>query len=73
MAISTNKLSYEKNLIRFVRSGVKFKPKEKPTPNALSLITNWELTANLETRLKFPDHIASRYEELSISFLTFFK
>ena len=39
-------------------AGVKSKPKEKPTPNALSLATDWELRADLDTRLKFPDHIA---------------
>ena len=39
-------------------AGVKAKPKEGSTPNALSLRTDWELRAGLETRLKFPDYIA---------------
>ena len=57
-AISTNTPNYEKNLIKFVRAGIKSKPKEKPAPNALSLTIDWELRADLETRLKFLDHIA---------------
>ena len=58
MAISTNIPNYNKSMIIFVRAGVKSKPKEKLTPNALSLATDWEIRADLETRLKFPDHIA---------------
>ena len=46
------------NLMRFVRAGVKSKPKEKITPNALTLARDWERRADLETRLKFSDHIA---------------
>ena len=57
-AISRNIPNYEKSLIRFIRAGEKSKPKEKSTTNALSLATNWELRADLETRWKFPDHIA---------------
>ena len=57
MAIHTNTPNYQKNLIRFVRAGVKAKPKEGKTQNALSLTTDWELRADLVIRLKFPDHI----------------
>ena len=57
-AVSTNTPNYEKILKRFVRTGIKSKPKEKPTPNVLSLATDWEVRADLETRLKFPEHIA---------------
>ena len=57
-ATSINIPNYDKNLIRFVRAGVKSKPKEKPALNALSLATDWELRADFETRLKFSYHIA---------------
>ena len=54
-AICSNTTNYQKNLISFVRAGVKAKPKEG---NAQTLATDRELRADLETRLKFPDHIA---------------
>ena len=57
-AIRTNTPNYQKNLIKFVRAGVKAKPKEGNTQNTLSLATDWELRADLETRLKFPNHTA---------------
>ena len=57
-ASCTNTPNYEKNVIRFINAGVRSKPREKTTPNALSLATDWELRADLETRLKFQDPIA---------------
>ena len=45
---------------------MKAKPKEVNAPNALSMATDWEVRADLETRLKFPDHIAQTSLRLDV-------
>ena len=52
--ISANTWNPEKDLIRFVRAGVKSKPKEKNTPNALSLATDRLTKGWFREKIKIP-------------------